>query len=76
MKIIVNNASHLCKCYRCKSELEVSPSDIKRHSSSGNDWKLVTRYYFVCPCCEAKNYIDLKTFYNFEPSIDENAIIL
>lgn len=29
MKIIINNASRLCKCHRCKSELEVSPSDIK-----------------------------------------------
>lgn len=76
MKIIVNNAALLCECHRCKSELEVSLSDIKNHSSSGKDWELITRHYFVCPCCEVKNYIDLKTFYDFEPSVDENAIIL
>lgn len=76
MKIIVNNASHLCECYRCRSKLEVSTSDIKRQNSSGRDFELNTRYYFVCPCCEAKNDVDLQTFYTFKPSVDQNAIIL
>lgn len=76
MKIIVNNASHLCKCCRCGSKLEVSPSDIKNKSFSGRDCELAERYYFVCPCCEAKNDVDLQTFYTFEPYVDKNAIIL
>lgn len=29
MKIITNNASHLCKCRSCESILEVNPSDLK-----------------------------------------------
>ena len=76
MKIIINNVSHLCKCYRCRSKLEVSPSDIKSQSSSGRDCELTTIYYFVCPCCEAKNYVDLQKFYTFKASVDQNAIIL
>lgn len=76
MKIIVNNTSHLCKCHSCGSKLEVSLSDIKSQNSSGRDCELTTRYYFVCPCCEVKNYVDLQTFYTFKASVDQNAIIL
>lgn len=76
MKIIVNKVSHLCKCCRCGSILEVSASDIKKQNSSGRDCELTTRYYFVCPCCEAKNDVDLQTFYTFKASVNQNAIIL
>ena len=76
MKIIVNNASHLCKCHRCRSILEVNTSDIERQSSSERDCELTTRSYFVCPCCNTKNDVDLQTFYTFKPSVDQNAIIL
>lgn len=64
MKIVNNNASRLCKCRSCGSILEVNPSDLKSESCSGRDDDCIaTRYYFVCPCCNAKNEVRLQRFY-------------
>lgn len=62
MKIIENNVITEKKtCWKCKSVLELIPSDYKTKKIENVDGPdeyrhFSVRTYFVCPCCGTKNY--------------------